>query len=37
MKRTEVRNLDKDIRNTNFKEVSLGYSDEEACLEANRC
>ena len=37
MKRTEVRNLDKDIRNTNFNEVSLGYSDEEACLEANRC
>ena len=37
MKRTEIRCLDKDIRNTNFLEVSLGYSDEEAQKEANRC
>ncbi|MBR4882368.1 MAG: NAD(P)-binding protein, partial [Bacteroidales bacterium] len=35
--RVPVREQDPQIRAKNFKEVCLGYSDEEAMLEARRC
>ena len=35
--RVPVREQDPVIRAKNFKEVCLGYSDEEALLEAKRC
>ena len=37
MNRTEMRLQDAKSRQTNFEEVALGYSKEEATLEANRC
>ncbi len=37
MKRTPVTEQDPKIRATNFKEVCLGYNEEEAIKEANRC
>ena len=37
MKRTPVREQDPKVRATNFEEVCLGYTDEEAVLEASRC
>ncbi len=35
--RTKMRVLNENIRSTNFEEVALGYSLEEAKLEAQRC
>ena len=35
--RIPVREQDPQIRAKNFKEVCLGYTDEEAMLEARRC
>ncbi|SMC22996.1 glutamate synthase (NADPH/NADH) small chain [Clostridium acidisoli DSM 12555] len=37
MKRTPVREQDVDKRIKNFNEVSLGYNEDEAIEEANRC
>ncbi len=37
MNRTEMKLQDAKTRQTNFKEVALGYTKEEASLEANRC
>lgn len=37
MKRTPVLEQDPKVRATNFEEVCLGYSDEEALIEASRC
>ena len=37
MKRTPVTEQAPKIRATNFKEVCLGYNEEEAIKEANRC
>ena len=37
MKKVPVREQDPQIRATNFEEVSYGYNDEEALLEAKRC
>lgn len=35
--RIKVREQDPNIRNTNFEEVTYGYSEEEAIAEASRC
>ncbi|MGO1579934.1 MAG: bifunctional dihydroorotate dehydrogenase B NAD binding subunit/NADPH-dependent glutamate synthase [Peptoniphilaceae bacterium] len=35
--RIPISNQDPDVRNKNFDEVCLGYSDEEAIIEAQRC
>ncbi|MDR2362498.1 MAG: NADPH-dependent glutamate synthase [Prevotellaceae bacterium] len=35
--RIEAREQDPQMRRANFKEVCLGYTDEEAMLEATRC
>ncbi len=35
--KVKMRNLDPSIRIHNFEEVALGYNDEEALKEANRC
>ena len=35
--RTKMRTQDPNIRNKNFEEVELGYNEEEALNEANRC
>ena len=35
--KVKVRALDPKVRCTNFEEVELGYNDEEALMEANRC
>lgn len=35
--RIPIANQDPDIRNKNFKEVCLGYTPQEAVLEASRC
>lgn len=35
--RVPMRMIDKHLRDICFEEVNLGYSDEEALLEANRC
>ena len=37
MKRTPVTEQAPEIRATNFEEVCLGYNEEEAIKEANRC
>ena len=37
MNKVNMRSLDKDIRVNNFEEVNLGYNDEEAKREAERC
>lgn len=37
MLRNKVRELDPSIRSKTFDEVSLGYDEEQAVLEANRC
>jgi glutamate synthase (NADPH) small chain len=37
MKKTPVKEQDPKVRATNFEEVCLGYSDEEAMQEASRC
>ena len=37
MKKIPVREQDPKLRATNFKEVCLGYNEEEARLEASRC
>ena len=37
MKRVPVREQDPKVRATNFLEVCLGYNEEEAIMEANRC
>ncbi|MCR4956220.1 MAG: NADPH-dependent glutamate synthase [Lachnospiraceae bacterium] len=37
MKRVPVRELDPKERSKNFEEVCLGYTEEEAQLEASRC
>lgn len=35
--RIPIANQDPDVRNKNFKEVCLGYTPQEAVLEASRC
>lgn len=37
MKRVPVREQSPEVRRENFKEVCLGYSEEEAVAEASRC
>ena len=37
MKRIEVKEQDPNVRNKNFEEVCLGYTEEEAVQEASRC
>ena len=37
MKRTPIKEQDPKVRSTNFEEVCLGYSKEEAMQEASRC
>ena len=37
MKRTPIKEQDPKVRATNFGEVCLGYSEEEAMQEASRC
>ena len=37
MKRTPIREQDPKVRATNFDEVCLGYNEEEAVQEAQRC
>ena len=37
MKRTVISEQDPKVRATNFEEVCLGYSAEEAIQEASRC
>ncbi|MDU1320211.1 MAG: NADPH-dependent glutamate synthase [Clostridium botulinum] len=37
MKKVSVREQDPKVRATNFKEVCLGYNEEEAVKEASRC
>ncbi|WP_346929790.1 NADPH-dependent glutamate synthase [Clostridium sp.] len=37
MKRTPIQEQDPKVRATNFKEVCLGYTEEEAVQEASRC
>lgn len=37
MKRIPVREQDPKVRATNFREVCLGYNEEEAMAEASRC
>lgn len=37
LNKTKMTNQDPQVRAHNFKEVSLGYTDEEALNEANRC
>ncbi|OPJ61526.1 NADPH-dependent glutamate synthase [Clostridium oryzae] len=37
MKRTPIREQDPKVRATNFGEVCLGYTEEEAIQEASRC
>lgn len=36
-KRVEVAEQDPDVRNKNFEEVCLGYTPQEAVIEASRC
>jgi len=33
----KIRELEAEVRASNFEEVALGYNEEEALLEANRC
>lgn len=37
LKRTEMPTLSPDVRNKSFEEVALGYTEEQALSEANRC
>lgn len=37
MKKVPVREQDPKVRATNFDEVCLGYNEEEAVAEAQRC
>ena len=37
MKKNEMPSQAPDVRNKNFKEVTLGYTREQAVDEANRC
>ena len=37
MKRTPIKEQDPKVRATNFQEVCLGYTEEEAVQEASRC
>ena len=37
MKRTPIKEQDPKVRATNFEEVCLGYTKEEAMQEASRC
>jgi glutamate synthase (NADPH/NADH) small chain len=37
MKKTPIQEQDPKVRATNFQEVCLGYTDEEAVQEASRC
>jgi len=37
MKRTPIREQAPKVRATNFEEVCMGYTEEEAIIEANRC
>ncbi|MFD3158196.1 NADPH-dependent glutamate synthase [Haloimpatiens sp. FM7330] len=37
MKRTPIKEQDPKVRATNFEEVCLGYTEEEAVQEASRC
>lgn len=37
MKRVPIQNQDPKVRSTNFSEVCLGYTEEEAVAEASRC
>jgi len=37
MKRTPIAEQAPEVRAKNFEEVCLGYTDEEANLEASRC
>jgi glutamate synthase (NADPH) small chain len=37
MKKTPIKVQDPEIRRTNFEEVCLGYTEEEAMQEASRC
>ncbi|WP_071026797.1 bifunctional dihydroorotate dehydrogenase B NAD binding subunit/NADPH-dependent glutamate synthase [Peptoniphilus raoultii] len=36
-KRTPIKEQDPNVRNKNFKEVCLGYTPQEAVIEASRC
>ena len=37
LKKNEMPSQAPDVRNKNFKEVTLGYTAEQAVDEANRC
>ena len=37
LKKNEMPVQDPNIRNKNFQEVALGYTEEQAVDEANRC
>jgi glutamate synthase (NADPH/NADH) small chain len=37
LNKVKMREQDPNVRNKNFEEVSLGYNEEEAIEEANRC
>ena len=37
LKKNEMPVQDPNVRNKNFKEVALGYTEEQAVDEANRC
>ena len=37
LKKTVMREQDPNVRNTNFEEVAMGYTEEEARAEADRC
>ena len=37
MKKTAMPEQDPNVRNKNFKEVALGYTEEMAIFEAQRC
>lgn len=37
LKKEEMRTQPPEVRNRNFLEVALGYTEEQAILEANRC
>lgn len=37
LKRTAAKEQPADVRNKNFEEVSLGFTDEDAAIESSRC
>ena len=37
LKKNEMPVQDPNVRNKNFQEVALGYTEEQAVDEANRC